>query len=123
MVFDQRHAATQLTVEVRDRTPDVVTVGISGELDRETCATAERVITELLRTERPRCVALDMSEVTFMGADGIHVLLICRQSAEQLNCRLGISRAHERVRRVLTMVCLDDVLTLATDGLKPLTRR
>ena len=70
MVFDQRHAATQLTVEVRDRTPDVVTVGISGELDRETCATAERVITELLRTERPRCVALDMSEVTFMGADG-----------------------------------------------------
>ena len=59
---------------------------------------------------------LDLSQVTFIGSYGIRVLLTCHQTAEHLDCTLGISHAHERVRRVLTMTNLDDVLVLPADG-------
>ncbi len=124
MVFDHWQPATRFTVDVRERTSGVVTVGISGDLDRETHAEAEQVITELLRTERPRCVALDMSQVTFIGSDGVSMLLTCRQAAEQVDSRLEITGAHDQVRRVLTMVALDELLNLPADGRRsPAPRR
>lgn len=116
MVSHQTHAVAAFAVEVRHRTPGVVTVGMSGEFDQDTGAAAERMIMDLLRAERPARLALDLSQVTFIGSYGIRVLLTCHQTAEQLGCMLGISQAHERVRRVLTMTDLDDVLILPADG-------
>ncbi|MEV6492670.1 STAS domain-containing protein [Actinoplanes sp. NPDC051633] len=116
MVFDHQYVAAALVVEVADHAGDTATATVAGEIDRDNYAQLEHALTDLLRVHRPRRVALDMAQVTFMGSEGIRVLLACRRQAEQVNSRIDIVRAHHRVREVLTLMNLERVLNLSADG-------
>lgn len=115
MIFDHEYVVTPLIVEVTTHTSETATVAVAGEIDRDNCAQVQRVFTDLLSTYRLRRVALDLAQVTFMGSDGIGVLLTCCRQAEQANAGFAIIRAHQRVCEVLTLTNLQHVLNMPPD--------
>ncbi|MFC4068821.1 STAS domain-containing protein [Actinoplanes subglobosus] len=109
---------SRFTLAVDDRTPEVVVMRLTGEIDRDAVTDLQTTFAEILDRHRPERVALDMSRVTFLDSAGLRTLLTCRRMAATANSRVEVALAHDIVRQVLTITGLLDVLNVApADGL------
>ncbi|GAA1695947.1 STAS domain-containing protein [Fodinicola feengrottensis] len=70
---------TDITVRV-DSADGMTTVSVAGDLDMTTTPKLQRIVTKAL-DEGPQTLVLDLDEVSFLGSDGIAVLLRCHQYA------------------------------------------
>ena len=96
---------------------------LKGELDLAVGAELRRDVIELLPSDEPRALAIDLSEVTFIDSTVIGILAMAHKRAARYGGRLAIFGASERVGRVLQMTGLAAVLDLrdSVQDLEPST--
>ena len=85
----------------------VVTVTISGEID---IATSQAMRDALTTGPGPAHLEVDLSDVTFMDASGIGVLLAARQRAVDGGGSLTLRAPSWAVRRLTGVLGLDELL-------------
>jgi anti-anti-sigma factor len=96
------------------RTGETLLVGVSGELDMLTCSEFQRRLLTLVRTTDAGQVVLDLSEVDFLGARGIDVIVSAWHEAHA-HCRtLRVSRLSAGHARLLRLLGLDLLLVSQT---------
>lgn len=84
------------------RSPDGVTLRVSGEIDVDTAPALEAEICARLRC-RPATVTVDLSEVTFLDCSGLNVLLRSHRRASHERTTLRIGPTGAAVTRFLAL--------------------
>jgi anti-anti-sigma factor len=69
----------------------------------------EQLIASVVATPAAR-VTLDLSGLEFMDSTGLSMLLIAREEAAKARIRLALAGARGRVRTLLDLACVDDLL-------------
>jgi anti-sigma B factor antagonist len=85
---------------------------LEGELDLAVGAELQRDVIDLLPTDEPIALAIDLSEVTFIDSTVIGILAMAHKRAGRNGGRLAIFGATDRVGRVLQMTGLATILDL-----------
>jgi anti-anti-sigma factor len=105
------------SVIVHQPNPAVVVVHLAGEIDLLAEPSLQDHLSELLVTQ-PDCLIIDLSQVSFMGATGLSVLVRTRHVAAQQGTILKLCSPSRCVARVLELLGLDrlfEVLPEVTD--------
>jgi len=101
-----------LTIDVRDRGPDVV-IGVGGELDfgttPELLAVAEPLVTA------GRSLVLDFADVTFCDSSGLSALVRLHKKAATSGGALSVARLRPHVKATVTVTMLHRVLTIVDE--------
>ncbi|WP_432171151.1 STAS domain-containing protein [Streptomyces sp. 1222.5] len=93
------------------RDGDTVLLGVVGELDLFTGPALVTVVTDCLR-QRPTCLVMDVSAVSFCDAAGLTALEAARSSAVRAGTRFALSGVQPTLLRILTVTGLDATFDL-----------
>jgi anti-anti-sigma factor len=90
---------------------DAIRIGLRGELDLEHAYTFDE---ELRRVEAlgPRCICLDLRELTFLDSSGLGRLVAARRRAMKAGRRLVLVRGPAAVQRVLQLTAVEESFEL-----------
>jgi anti-sigma B factor antagonist len=92
-------ASLQIAVEAVD---GYLRVTPTGEVDLSTAAYLEQQILRVFGQRRSRLV-LDLSQLDFIDATGLHVLVACRDRASNSNVAFQVIAGHGQPRRILEL--------------------
>ncbi|MGW5265915.1 STAS domain-containing protein [Microbispora sp. NPDC004025] len=84
-----------------------------GEIDIGTAGHLYRAVLDVLRRQRPDRIEVDLARVTFLDASGVRALLMSRDAAAEVGCRLTVVEPGRMARRVLEIVGLLETFGLA----------
>jgi len=99
----------QLHLEIVNE-PDATIVIAVGEIDLATGDQLVEVLTELCGEKG--AVRVDLGQVSFMDSTGIKALVNAHRLSEERGCQLTICNPTERLRRVLEVSGVDQVLNV-----------
>ena len=99
-----------LRMQIESR-PASVCLKVGGELDVYTAPDLQEVIEQLEATV-PALLIVDLADLDFIDARGLHVLLEAHKRARNTNRCLFLLRPRPMVQRVLQFTGLDKVLDL-----------
>lgn len=88
-------------------------VRISGEIDIATAAELTDYVQQLLDTQGPTTLSLDVADVTFIDSSGLGALVATRNTTDRRGVTLELISPSEPVRRLLELTSLDDVFPVA----------
>ena len=95
--------------------PDVTVVDFTGQLTLgNKLMEAEHTIRELIRQGSKKLV-LDLTKLTFLDSAGVGVLAVCSGAMTKAGGRLLIAGASGRVKEVLQLTRLDQVIGMVSD--------
>jgi anti-sigma B factor antagonist len=83
---------------------DVVGVVLSGYVDGATADQLRSSLTDVIETYRPRSILVDCTDLAFLDAAGISVLIGARQHAGRHHGEIRLLHTCRLVTRVLTLV-------------------
>ncbi len=108
-----------LALTIEPLKDDAVKIALRGELDLEHAYTFDE---ELKRVEalEPRCICLDLRELTFLDSCGLARLVAARRRAMKAGRRLVLVRGSAAVQRVFQLTAVDEAFEIVT-GLEALT--
>lgn len=86
------------------------TVEVAGEIDHYSSTQLLDCALCAMREHGPR-LAVDLADITFMDCGGVDVLLAVRRRSHLLGGYLNVVSASAPVRRLLTILDMDAVLT------------
>ena len=86
--------------------PDVICVGLSGELDISRALLLEQEL-RAVESAQPACIVIDLSELDFVDSSGLARLMAARRRAERASWRLLVVQGSEVVQRLLSLSALD----------------
>ncbi|MET7695788.1 STAS domain-containing protein [Streptomyces sp. NPDC005483] len=99
-----------LTVTRHTTADGVLVLALAGEIDHTTADTFRQALT--VDDGSFRHAVIDFRDVTFMDSSGINVLVAANNAAQTGGGWLGLAHTPARVRDLLHIVGLDDVLPL-----------
>ena len=99
----------QITASVQGTTS---TIELEGELDLAQRAATTDAIARVL-DQRPACLVLDLSRLSFIDSCGIHVLINARNRCAEQEARLVIIPGPRAVQRVFEICGLIEILPFA----------
>lgn len=114
-----RLPAELLTTTLRTAPSGAVAVSVSGEVDMITCVVLRDRIVEQLRFNHH--LVVDLSEVSFLSAAGLTVLVHAREMAQRRGTGLCVVARTRQVRLPLMITGLSGVLHLHPDVVEALT--
>jgi anti-sigma B factor antagonist len=93
---------------------DAVKVSLRGELDSEHAYTFDE---ELRRVEAlaPKCVCLDLRELTFLDSTGLSRIVAARKRARRARRRLVLVRGSVAVQRVFALTALNETFEIVNE--------
>lgn|SRR5215207_2286283 len=96
-----------LALTIEQLEDDAVRVALRGELDLEHAYTFDE---ELRRVEalEPRCICLDLRELSFLDSTGLSRIVAARRRARKARRRLVLVRGSAAVQRVFSLTALDE---------------
>jgi len=92
-----------------ERSGEIHTLCVAGELDLATCDKVERELRRLEATDARRIV-LDLSGLSFMDSTGVTLILRAEARSRADSLRLRLRRGPAHVQRVFTISGVADVL-------------
>jgi anti-sigma B factor antagonist len=100
--------------------PDLVVIRAVGEIDEMSV----KVLNHALWQDLPAATALDLSQVTFLGAAGLRAIACAAGRTRAERRRLGLVVTTHLVARVLRVCGMDDLPTFTTlsDAVRELSR-
>ena len=101
----QRHAI--------DRSSGCTTIALYGDFDLASRHDARRLLLAEVSHPGAETLALDLSGVTFMDSSALSILVAALHQAQRLDRRFYLTDASPRVRKVLQITGLLDLLTAA----------
>jgi anti-sigma B factor antagonist len=87
-----------------------VLLSCAGELDIATVGRLEEAL-ELWVDKRPDALVLDLSEVTFLGSEGLRTIARAATASEQTGVELRLI-LNDKIRRVVELTGLQDRLPI-----------
>jgi anti-sigma B factor antagonist len=110
-----------LTVTEPLAPPDVAVVAVRGEVDGPACPwLSDRLVAHVRSTHH---LVIDLSDVSFLGAAGLTVLVVVREEALLERCRLCVVTRTRLVRLPLMITGLVDVFDVHGDLVSALVCR
>ena len=94
---------------IKEKTPEGIRFTIKGRIDSINASALEHKLEEAIK-DKEHNIILDMLYVEYLCSTGIRVILKTFKEAKEAGGKLGIESASERVRNVLGMVALDEML-------------
>jgi anti-sigma B factor antagonist len=91
---------------VRDPNPAEVSLQVTGEIDLLAEPSLQAHLSALL-ADRPECLVIDLSQVSFMGATGLSVLVKAGHTAAQQGTTLKLKNPSQRAAHPLRIMGLD----------------
>lgn len=96
-----------LVVDVRcDSATTPPRIVVAGDIDGTNAAQLQAAVIDVLRHQRPRCIDVDLAEVTSLDAAGIRAMLLCQADARQVDCLVKLIKPQPMVYRVLQITGL-----------------
>jgi anti-sigma B factor antagonist len=96
-----------LALTIEQLEGNAVKLTLRGELDMEHAYTFDE---ELRRIEalEPKCICLDLRELTFLDSTGLSRIVAARKRARRARRRLVLVRGPAAVQRVFQLTALDE---------------
>lgn len=94
-----------------ERDGDAVVVHVAGEIDLSTEDDFAEALAQGLDTDAP-VIAVDLTEVSFLGSGALHVLLEANMRAEQQQRQLRVVHGGSFAERVISVAGLEQVLAV-----------
>ena len=93
---------------------DAIRIGLRGELDLEHAYTFDE---ELKRVEvlKPRCICIDLRELTFLDSSGLGRLVAARRRARKNRHRLVLVRGPAAIQRVLQLTAVEEAFEMVSE--------
>jgi anti-sigma B factor antagonist len=88
--------------------PDVVCVGLSGELDISRALLLEQEL-RAIEAAAPACIVIDLSQLDFVDSSGLARLIAARRRAQRSPWRLVLVEGSAVIQRLLALSALDKV--------------
>ena len=97
------HSADDTTtpMTVQCTSTELPRVLVAGEVDAISAGALREAVREVVRTERPRRIEMDLGDVTFLDSAGIRSLVYCHGDARQAGCEFVLADMSRVVHRVL----------------------
>jgi anti-sigma B factor antagonist len=95
----------------------VVFLHVAGEIDLLAEPSLQHHLSEVF-TNPPPCLIIDLSQVSFMGATGLSVLLRARHTATQHGTTLKLRSPSRRATRPLQITGLDRLFEILPPNIK-----
>jgi anti-sigma B factor antagonist len=95
-----------LLVDLHGSDTDSPRMLVFGEVDALSAAHLHKAVGDVLRDQRPRRIEMDLHGVSFLDSAGIHALVRCQADAQQVDCRITLSKPQPVVYRVLQVTGL-----------------
>lgn len=89
-------------------------IGICGELDQHRACDIIEEIREKIHCTLPRCLILDLAEMSFTDSSGIALLLRLRRTMEEVQGQLQIINVQEQPRKLFRLAGLSQWISTAT---------
>jgi anti-anti-sigma factor len=96
----------QLNINTDCPSPGLARLAVNGEVDMATAGRLRDELLHALAALHPRCLEIDLAEVTFLDCSGITVLVVAGKAAARAGCQMMIVDPQPVVRRVLTLTGL-----------------
>ena len=109
-----RQILSTCTVDV-EMWPNTVVVSIVGELDMADGDQVGKVLIDAAQARKP-IIRLDLAGLTFADSSAIKAILMGAQAAEERGVTYELVNPHDRVRRLLEVTGLANVLTLVDEA-------
>jgi anti-sigma B factor antagonist len=103
----------ETTVEHLDG--DAVSVALHGELDLDHAYDFDTKLRRL-EAQHPRCLVLDLRQLTFLDSSGLARLLAARRRARKDQRRLVLVRGPAAVQRLFALTALDEQFEIVNDA-------
>ena len=103
-----------LLVDLHCSATDSPRMLVFGEVDALSAGQLHKAVGDVLRDQRPRRIEMDLHGVSFLDSAGIHTLVLCQADAEQVDCRITLSKPQPVVYRVLQVTGLLEHFGLTT---------
>lgn len=94
---------------------DTLSVEILGEIDHHSARPIREELDRLLYLYRPKEMVLSLARVSFMDSSGLGLLMGRITLAEALSCRVKITNADTRVKRLLNLAGLKRINNLVIE--------
>jgi len=87
-------------------------VRLAGEIDMSTVQRLSKVVGDMLASEPPPRVVLDLSEVTFCDSQGLGTLVVLSRKASLVQSHLVLTNVGDFLLRVLDITGLRGALMI-----------
>ncbi len=101
----------ELTITV-ERDPAEVVVHLAGEIDVSTASRVAATVADVIQTEAPPRVVLDMAGITFCDSQGLGTLVVLSRRARLAGSVLILTNVGDFLLRVLDITGLRSALML-----------
>lgn len=91
------------------KTADATVVILTGELDISEAPRVEREL-EAIQNERPRCVVIDLRNLTFMDSSGLRLIISAYQRLDAAGAKLQLIPGPDAIQRIFSVTRLDERL-------------
>jgi anti-sigma B factor antagonist len=97
-----------------EKTPTQVTLRCSGRLVSDTCEQFQGAVRELM--PGTKLLVIDMSEVNYLDSSALGSIMGLYLSSKRLGCQLRLVNLSARVKELLSLTRLTDVLASHAQG-------
>jgi anti-sigma B factor antagonist len=94
------------------RSPAEAVVKLAGEIDMSTVQRLSKVVGDMLASEPPPRIVLDLSEVTFCDSQGLGTLVVLSRKATMAQSCLVLTNVGDFLMRVLDITGLRGALMI-----------
>lgn len=108
------HPQTPL-IRSAQRTGDVVSAAIHGEINMHNSPELREAVLNVLLTNTPKKLILDLAQVPYMDSSALAVLVEALQRLRKSAGQIILLRPQPRVRGLLEIARLDTLFTVVTD--------
>ncbi|MBK5334119.1 MAG: STAS domain-containing protein [Ilumatobacteraceae bacterium] len=109
-----RQTLSTCTVDV-EMWPSTVVVSVVGELDMADADQVGKILIDAVDAEKP-IVRLELGGLRFADSSAIKAILVGAQAAEERGVTYELVNPHDRVRRLLEVTGLANVLNLVDEA-------
>ena len=109
-----RQILSTCTVDV-EMWPNSVDVSVVGELDMADGDQVGKILIEAAEARKP-IIRLELAGLTFADSSAIKAILMGAQAAEERGVTYELVNPHDRVRRLLEVTGLSNVLTIVDES-------
>ncbi|MGM9631945.1 MAG: anti-sigma factor antagonist [Eubacteriales bacterium] len=97
------------------KSEDRLEVGLIGEIDHHSAVRVRREIDELIFSERPKTLVLDLSRVGFMDSSGLGLIMGRYSLIKELGGVLLLRSPTQAVMKILTLAGMERMIKIEKD--------